>query len=116
MSRSGIRHLLGIAVVAFGCVQRTVVVPAMPPVPAAPPDSVPAEYHDTTRWVSAGATARARFCRTSSSWASDGDGLYLVRVPIDGTIEPLFRAISALQSLPQVSMAIPEMLIIGADP
>ena len=111
-------------------------------VPAVPPDSQPAEYNDTTMWVSGsphiagalprdiivlefqpGATPAERAAAVAlvngtvvgGRRRQDGDGLYLVRVRVEGTIEPLFRAIAQLRALPQVALAFPE-LIMAADP
>jgi hypothetical protein len=108
-------------------------------VPALPPDSVPAGYLDSTQWVSGGSHIAGMILRDiivvsfrrNTSLADrqsaidlvhgvvvgglrsqDGDGLYLVRVPIDGTIEPLFRAIGTLRTLPQVSTALPEIIVL----
>ena len=110
-------------------------------VPAVPPDSLPADYGDTARWVSGGSHVSGKILseivvlafRRNTPQADrqaavdlvhgtvvggrrgpDGDGIYLVRVPTAGTIEPLFQAIATLKALPQVAIAMPEMILIGA--
>jgi hypothetical protein len=109
-------------------------------VPAVPPDSVPADYGDTARWVSGGSHVSGkilsdivvlefrRYTPQADRQAAvdlvhgivvggrrrgDGDGIYLVRVPTDGRIEPLFQAIATLRALSQVAIAMPEMILIG---
>jgi hypothetical protein len=99
-------------------------------VPAEPPDSVPAWFHDDSSFVSV--TERGRFLRgviivffiEGASQAmrqeaidriggqviggtplSDGDGFYYVRVQDDGTGAQLEEAVATLSHLPQVEMA-----------
>jgi hypothetical protein len=111
------------------------------PVPALPPDSLPADYGDSTRAVSGGthiagkilpdiivltfkkgapqadrqsAIALVNGVVVGGRRGLDGDGLYLVRVPVDGTLEPLFEAIARLSQLPQVAIAMPEMILVDA--
>ena len=114
---------------------------AQRPVPATPPDSVPADLGDSTKWVSGGSHYGGTILRdiivlvfrrgTSQAERQSaidlvrgsvagghplpqGEGIYLVRVPTDGTIEPLFKAIAALRALPQVSIAMPDEIIFGS--
>lgn len=106
--------------------------------PAIPPDSVPSDIADSTKWVSgephyAGTIRRDILIlqfRPGTSQAdrqaavdlvhgvvaggrrfSATDGLYLIRIPTDGTIDPLFKAIAALKALPHVSIAMPEQIL-----
>ena len=109
-------------------------------VPVVPPDSLPSDLTDSTMWVSGkpyynGTILRdiliLRF-RAGTSQAerqaavdlvhgivaggrrfTEADGLYLIRVPTDGTVAPLFKAIDALNALPQVSHAMPDEIIFG---
>jgi hypothetical protein len=112
-----------------------------PTVPVLPPDSVPADLADSTKWVSGephyagtilrdilvlvfrpGTTQAARQSAidlvngtvVGGHPVPGGEGVYLVRVPTNGTIEPLFQAIAVLKSLPQVSIAMPDEIIISA--
>jgi hypothetical protein len=109
-----------------------------PLVPAVPPDSLPPDLTDSTKWVTGGSYYSGTILRdilivrfrqgTSQAERqaavdlvngtvvggrrfSKADGLYLVRVPTDGTIEPLFEAIAALEALPQVSTAMPDEIL-----
>lgn len=111
---------------------------ARPCVPAIAPDSLPADYGDSTTWVSGGSHFRGTILRdilvlVFKPGTSQPDrqaavdlvhgvvvggrhiaatgGLYLVRVPTDGMIEPLFQAIGMLRALPQVSIAMPDEII-----
>ena len=106
-------------------------------VPAVPPDSLPSDYSDTTKAVSGGefvagmilpdilvlefkrntsqadrqsAIALVKGMVVGGRKRPDGDGLYLIRVPVDGTLKPLFQAIERLKQLRQVSTVTPEVI------
>ena len=110
-------------------------------VPMSPPDSEPSDLRDSTKWVSgephyAGLILRdivvlifrpgtAQADRQSAIDLVNGtvvggypvpntESAYLVRVPSDSALEPLFQAISKLRGLPQVSVAMPDEILIDA--
>ena len=110
-------------------------------VPAVAPDSVPANYPDYATAIDGsahfaakvlpdivilrfrnGATQAERRAAVASVNGvviggrrnSNGDGQYIIRVPTDGTIEPLFVAIGILTGLPQVSVAMPNAILENA--
>lgn len=112
-----------------------------PAVPATAPDSVPSDLEDSTKWVSgepnyAGTIVRdilVLVFRPGTSQAErqfavdqvngtvvgghavpNGEGVYLIRVPTDSTLAPLFQAIATLRRLPQVSIAMPDDIIMNA--
>ncbi|MCY7378155.1 MAG: hypothetical protein LH467_02310 [Gemmatimonadaceae bacterium] len=110
---------------------------SMVAVPSVPPDSLPSDYSDTTKAVSGGrfvagmilpdilvlgfkrntpqadrqsAIALVKGVVVGGRKRPDGDGLYLVRVPVNGTLDSLFQAIQRLRQLPQVSTVTPEVI------
>jgi hypothetical protein len=111
------------------------------PVPMSPPDSEPSDLRDSTKWVS-GEPRYAGFIlrdilvlmfRPGTTQADrqaaidlvngtvvggypvpNTESAYLIRVPSDSTLEPLFQAISKLRELPQVSIAMPDEILIDA--
>lgn len=105
---------------------------------ASPPSSVPPSVydesnviHDTPRMAGRflrntlvllfkpGASAAARDSAVNAVHGSvvggilltADDGVYMVKIPDDGTDGPLFRAIDVLSALPQVLHAGPELLL-----
>ena len=137
--------LLAIALVGLACRGQAVRSPGVGRyqqtlVPVVPPDSLPSDLTDSTKWVSGGSHYNGTILRdvlilifrpgTSQAERQAAvdlvhgtvaggrrftktEGLYLIRVPTDGTIAPLFRAIGALNALPQVSHAMPDEIIFG---
>jgi len=135
-----------IALVGLAChgqVVRSAGVDAGPKmlVPVVPPDSLPPDLTDATKWASGGSYYNGTILREililrfrpGTSQAdrqaavdlvhgtvaggrrfSAADGLYLIRVPTGATVELLFKAIDALQALPQVLSAMPDEIISGA--
>jgi hypothetical protein len=114
------------------------VVKALPPVPALPPDSIPATLYADSNLVVNSTRLSGVFVRDvvdllfvpgtpqsqrqaavdqiqgqviGGSPYPDGDGYYLVKVPGDGTDGPVFAAIAQLKALPQVSVAIVEVIL-----
>jgi hypothetical protein len=108
------------------------------PVPALPPDSIPATLYDDSSLVLNSTRLPAPFVRDVVALLfvrgtpqpdrqaavdlvngeviggepfPDGDGYYLVRVPGDGTDGPVFDAIARLEALPQVELATLDMLV-----
>jgi hypothetical protein len=108
------------------------------PVPPTAPNQVPPEIFASSNIVSSSTQQSGRFLRdivavlfvegtdqTAREQAvsringqvvggyrlADGDGFYLVRIPTDGTDEPLFRAIDSLELSPEVELATPEILM-----
>lgn len=112
--------------------------PGEPDVPMLPPDTVPASVYDTTKIIyddsifggplvrnlvlitfESDATAEERLAavnRTNGTVVggrrlTPDDGIYVVRVPDDGTTGPLKLALDRLSLLPQVATATPEYLM-----
>jgi hypothetical protein len=108
-------------------------------VPAIAPDTVPSGYDDVSKTISGGTywngillpdVAVVSFTRTADQASRQAavdaisgtviggrraadDGIYLIRIPSDGTPGPLFAALAQLHSLPQVSTAMPEAILVG---
>jgi hypothetical protein len=105
-----------------------------------PPDSLPIEYQTLTNTISGGdhwegellrgivvlqfkrqttledkqaAIAAVSGTVVGGRLHSVGEGIYLVRVLDDGTVEPLFAAIGRLKQFPQVALAMPEQVFTG---
>lgn len=118
----------------------TVPKPPTPPVPPTPPDSLPIEYRTLTNTISGGnhwegellrgivvlkfkrqttlEDKQAAIAAVSGTVVGGrshgvGEGIYLVRVLDDGTVEPLFAAIGRLKQFPQVALAMPEQVFTG---
>jgi predicted secreted Zn-dependent protease len=111
-------------------------------VPVVPPDSLPSDLTDSTKWASGGTYYNGTILReiilvrfrpgTSQAdrqaaidlvhgvvaggrrFSATTEGLYLIRIPTDGTINPLIQAVSTLQALPQVSSADVDEIIFNA--
>lgn len=107
-------------------------------VPSTPPDSIPAEYETLADTISAGerfsspvlrdivllqfkrgtlqADKVAAICLVEGVVVggkplTEGEGIYLVRIPGDRTARTLFSAIDRLRLLPQVLYAGPEAVL-----
>ncbi|MHB1096755.1 MAG: S8 family peptidase [Gemmatimonadaceae bacterium] len=108
--------------------------------PPTPPDNLPIEYETLTNTISGGNHWDGELLRgivvlqfkrhttlddkqaaidavsgtvVGGRPLSSGEGIYLVRVRDDGTVEPLFAAISRLKQFPQVLLAMPEQVFNG---